>query len=81
MTSRREEIEEEVARCEDEIAAQEFELANFKSAEETIRLVSLMEQNRRRLADLLTEWEHISGMLDKSENALMGVRTNDTGKA
>jgi len=31
-------LEEEVARCEAEIAAYELELANFKSAQESIRV-------------------------------------------
>ncbi len=64
-TARREELEEEIARCEVEIATQELGLATFKSAEESIRLVKLIDQNRTRLTTMLEEWEHISHNLEK----------------
>ncbi len=59
MHERRERLEDDIARCEAEIAACETDLGNFKSAEESIRLTRLMEQNRSRLEDLMKEWEQI----------------------
>jgi ATP-binding cassette subfamily F protein 3 len=53
-------IEEEVARLEAEIAGHEAELADFKSAEESIRVSALLEERRKRLNELLGEWETVS---------------------
>jgi len=72
MTARREELEEEIARCEVEIATQELELATFKSAEDSIRLIKLVDQNRTLLAEMMKEWEHISHSLEKPGEALDG---------
>jgi ATP-binding cassette subfamily F protein 3 len=71
MQERLKELEEEIARCEAEIAACEVDLAHFKSAEESIRLVQLMEECRIRLGELMKEWEQISVTLDEAGNPLL----------
>jgi len=71
MKARREELEEEVARCEAEITTNELELAKFKSAEESIRLVKLVDQNRARLAELIKEWEELSRTLEEPGEAVI----------
>ena len=70
MKERREELEEEIARCEAEIATHELALATFKSAEESIRHVKLLEQNRTRLAEMIKEWEQLSRTLEESGQAV-----------
>jgi ATP-binding cassette subfamily F protein 3 len=57
-------IEEEVERLEAEIAGYESALADFKSAEETIRIAALMEERRKRLTSLLGEWETVSAEIE-----------------
>ncbi len=59
MRKRREELEEEIARCEAEIAAYELELANFKSAQESIRVAALIDDHRAHLKEMMTDWEQI----------------------
>ena len=66
MEERRDELEDGIARCEAEITANELELANFKSAEETIRLNKQIEQDRGRLAGLMSEWEQVTRDLEQS---------------
>jgi ATP-binding cassette subfamily F protein 3 len=65
MEERREELEDEIARCEAEITTQELELANFKSAQESVRLGKLIEENRTRLAEMMEEWEQVTRSLEK----------------
>ena len=57
-------IEEEVERLEAEIAGYEAALADFKSAEETIRIAALMEERRKSLSSLLSEWEEVSAQIE-----------------
>ena len=64
MEERRDELEEEVARCETEIAAAEVDQADFKSAEDSIRLARLIEQRRAQLLILMREWEQLAVALD-----------------
>jgi ATP-binding cassette subfamily F protein 3 len=59
MEERRNELEEEIARCEAEITTYEQELANFKSAQESIRLAKLIDERRRQLKDMVKDWEEI----------------------
>ena len=59
MEERRNELEEEIARCEAEIMTYEQELANFKSAQESIRLANLIDERRRQLKGMVKEWEEI----------------------
>ena len=60
MRERRDLLEDEIARCEAEIATSEAGLGNFKSAEESIRLTRLIGQNRTRLGEMMKEWEQIA---------------------
>ena len=64
MQDRQGEIEEEVARLEAEIAAYEAELADFKSAEETMRLMELLGALRAELEERLAEWEQVSSSIE-----------------
>jgi uncharacterized protein YlxW (UPF0749 family) len=57
-------IEEEVERLEAEIAGYESALADFKSAEETIRIAALMEDRRKSLSSLLGEWETVAAEIE-----------------
>jgi ATP-binding cassette, subfamily F, member 3 len=54
------ELESQIAALEAEIAVDEKSLANFVSAEETIRLSSQLESRRVELNGLLEEWEKAS---------------------
>lgn len=65
MEQRRKELEEEITRREAEITAQELETATFKSAQESIRLSKLLEENRARLAEMMEEWEQITDSLEE----------------
>jgi ATP-binding cassette subfamily F protein 3 len=65
MQSRHAALEEEISRCEAEIADTEVALGNFKSNEETIRLTKLLEASRERLAQLMDEWENLGLVLDE----------------
>jgi hypothetical protein len=64
MRKRREELEEEIARCEAEIAAYELELANFKSAQESIRVAALIDERRTHLKAMMRDWEQIETTLE-----------------
>jgi len=65
MEDRREELEEEIARCEAEIAAAEVDQAHFKSAQESIRLARLIEQRRAQLQTLMHEWEQLAVAMEE----------------
>ena len=65
MQERRDELEEEIVRCEAEITACQLELAHFKSSEESIRLARLIEHCRTRLDEMMKEWEQITRTLEK----------------
>ncbi|MDE2962383.1 MAG: ABC-F family ATP-binding cassette domain-containing protein [Acidobacteriota bacterium] len=67
MKERHQGLEEEITRCETEIATQESDLGTFKSAGESIRLVKLVEHNRKRLDELIKEWEELSRTLEESD--------------
>ena len=49
-----------VSTLEAEIASDETNLANFVSAEETIRIASQLDNRRAALSALLEEWEEVS---------------------
>ena len=64
---RREELEEEISRCETEIAiAAKLQLANFKSPEESIRLAKLLDDLRSQLKAMMKEWEKLAVALEKT---------------
>ena len=67
MQDRGEELEEEIARAEAEITSCELELADFKSAEESIRLTGRIEELRHAIKEMLREWEQIELVLDESD--------------
>ena len=74
MQERRDGLEEEIARCEAEITTCEMDLASFKSAEESIRLIKLIDQNRTRLEEMMKEWEQIALTLEEPGKAVLGDR-------
>jgi ATP-binding cassette subfamily F protein 3 len=65
MQDRRQELEEEIARAEAEVAACELGLANFKSAEESIRLSRRIDELRQGLDEKMREWEQVALALDE----------------
>jgi ATP-binding cassette subfamily F protein 3 len=69
MQKRREELEEEISRCEAEIASYELELANFKSAQESIRVAALIDERRNKLKEMMREWEEIETTLEEPEQS------------
>jgi ATP-binding cassette subfamily F protein 3 len=70
LQSRHDELEEEIGRREAEINAYELDLANFKSAEESIRLAKLIDELRSQLAEMMKEWEQIAHTLDEAGQAV-----------
>ena len=66
MRERRDRLEDEIARCEAEIAACGVGLGNFTSAEESIRLVKLLDHNRTRLDEMIKEWEQLALDLEEA---------------
>jgi ATP-binding cassette subfamily F protein 3 len=60
LQDRARELETQIAALEAEIASDEESLANFVSAEETVRLSTQMEMRRAALSALLAEWEETS---------------------
>ena len=75
MKERHEGLEEEITRCEVEIATQELDLGTFESAEESIRLVKLVEHNRKRLDEMIKEWEELSRTLEESDRKSSVIRS------
>ena len=63
MRDRHQAIEARVAALEEEIAQDESQLGNFKSAEETARLNRLVEGRRADLQRLMDEWEQVAEVL------------------
>jgi ATP-binding cassette subfamily F protein 3 len=66
LRERAEVLEEQIARAEAEISGYESQLANFRSAGETMRLSDLLARRRGDLGALMTEWEQISTELEAS---------------
>jgi ATP-binding cassette subfamily F protein 3 len=58
--NRARELESQIAALEAEIASDEESLANFVSAEESIRLASQLDKRRAALNALIEEWEETS---------------------
>jgi ATP-binding cassette, subfamily F, member 3 len=57
-------IEEDIARTEAEIARIESGLASFSTAEESIRLSNALDERRRALGELMSEWERVSQTIE-----------------
>jgi len=60
LQDRARELEAQIAVLEAEIASDEESLANFVSAEETMRISAQLEKRRVALSALLSEWEETS---------------------
>jgi ATP-binding cassette subfamily F protein 3 len=60
LQDRARELETQIAALEAEIASDEESLANFVSAEESMRLSTQVEKRRAALSALLAEWEETS---------------------
>jgi ATP-binding cassette subfamily F protein 3 len=67
MTERLAKVEAEVSRTEAIIAESEEALGRYVSAEETQRLSSLLEEKRRSLQALESEWAELSEELEATE--------------
>jgi len=67
MRERCGELEEKIADLESEIAACEEDLASFVSAEETMRVSTLLEQRRADLSGLLAEWEQVTQVVESHQ--------------
>jgi ATP-binding cassette subfamily F protein 3 len=63
LQDRLREVEQTVAALESEIGQHEAALADFKSAEETMRLSELVETRRKELGERVAEWEELSAAL------------------
>jgi ATP-binding cassette subfamily F protein 3 len=67
MQDRCQELERQIERVESEIASSEGELANFVSAEETLRVTNILNQRRSELSELLGEWEQVSQLVESHQ--------------
>ena len=67
MRDRCGELEEEIASVEAEITTCEEDLASFVSAEETMRVSTLLEQRRVVLSGLLAEWEQVTQVVESHQ--------------
>ena len=67
MAERLAKVEAEVSRTETVIAESEQSLGYYVSAEETQRVSALLEEKRRSLQALESEWAELSEALEESE--------------
>jgi ATP-binding cassette subfamily F protein 3 len=65
MEKQRDELEEQISRCEAEITSLELELGQFKNAQESIRVAALIEEQRARLKELTERWEQLVVVLER----------------
>ena len=65
MEKQRDELEEQISRCEAEITSLELEQGQFKSADESIRVAALIEQHRTRLREITERWEQLVVVLER----------------
>ncbi len=66
IQERHQQVEQGIARLEDGIAECERELQSFVSAEETARWTELLAARRAELAELMSEWEEVSQVLEEA---------------
>jgi ATP-binding cassette subfamily F protein 3 len=59
-------IEGDIARAEGEIKTLEAELNDFKSAEESLRIVRLLDEHRAKLDQLMAEWEELTASIESA---------------
>ncbi len=67
MQDRCQQLEQQIARKESEIAGFEAELANFVSADESLRVSNLLEKTRAELSEHLKEWEQVSQQVESQQ--------------
>jgi ATP-binding cassette, subfamily F, member 3 len=65
MEKERDELEEQISRCEAQVTSLELELGQFKSAEESIRVAALIEEHRARLKEMTGRWEQLVVVLER----------------
>src|SRR5260370_3627140 len=65
MEKQRDELEEQISRCEAEIASLELELGQFKSAEESIRVAARIDEHRSRLKAMTARWSPLVVVLER----------------
>jgi ATP-binding cassette, subfamily F, member 3 len=65
MEKERDELEEQISRCESQVTSLELELGQFKSAEESIRVAALIEEHRARLKEMTGRWEQLVVVLER----------------
>ena len=70
-------MEEEIARCEAEIATYELELANFKSAQESIRVAALIDERRTHLKEIMKDWEQLELTLQEPSHTQQSENSFD----
>ena len=66
MRDRQRNVEAEMARLEEEIAANERELGNFVSIEDTTRRTAAIAASRATLETLMAEWEELTKNLEET---------------
>ncbi len=71
MKDRCRQIEEEVARREAEIEGYGQESANFKSAEDSVRLANLIERGREQISTLMREWEETAKVVEEQGSEIL----------
>jgi ATP-binding cassette subfamily F protein 3 len=64
LKTRLREVEQRVAELESEIQQHEAALADFKSAEETIRITAALEDRRKHLEQSVAKWEELSAQME-----------------
>jgi exonuclease VII small subunit len=57
-------MEQRVAELESEIQQHEASLADFKSAEETMRITAALEARRKDLEQSVATWEELSAQME-----------------
>ncbi len=67
LQDRAKELENQIATLEAEIRADEESLANYVSAEESMRVAAQLENRRQSLTKLLAEWEQATEALEAQE--------------
>ncbi len=64
LQDRQKALEDEIAGLEKEILAKEKELAVYRSAEESQRIATAVEESRRRIEKLTGEWEAVTAEVE-----------------
>jgi ATP-binding cassette, subfamily F, member 3 len=61
------ELENQISVTEEEVAKLEAQLAEFRSADETIRLTTTLDTRRASIETLMSEWEAVSAEIEAAE--------------